>query len=841
MMAPSRRVHTTSKRRYSAPLLALTLLWPVHAAAQHSVARPGRLPALGKAAATTDDSSALVLNPANLVHIPGAELRWSSLYMQERADLPWQGHAVSFAGRLPLLPLAAGIRLDWLIPPDGVNPLLSGNHRWFTWGLALPLGEYSSFGVTGQYAFSQESVVSDLSGYSLAYSVRPLDALAFSFTLHNVNAPDNNLLELGRSYHASLAIRPLQTRDLELAFETKHLEEESVWTPRAVVNVALGDWVQLRGDFEMNNPQKDERTWLASLGLSLYLNGMRGSAELAAGAVTGNALGLEDSYNPYVEVAARTFREPMGIQPRRYALLLPVEETPNARDHVTLLRQLWELNREPALDAVVLQLRAAPASNLARAQELRDALFELRRSGKRVLCQTDEGSGAALYVCAAANRALLHPAASVRFTGIHSQQVYLARLLEQLGIRAEFVRAGAHKSAPEVFTRTHASDEARADRVQLLQQFEQHFTGALSVGRQLSVERVRELVAQGPWIATAAQQAGLVDSIAYDDQLEGAVSELTGRSTPLHEDHRSRLAPKRFGRQGYVAVVHIQGEMVDDHEQWLPLLDIRTAGSFTIAETLEKLRRDPRAKAVVIRIDSPGGSSLAAERMWRQVQLTARSKPTVVSMGHVAASGGYYVASAAERIFANPLTLTGSIGVFQGKADLSQLLQRIGVDIETYKTQARADLESPFRPLAPAEREAVQRHVDELYRVFLERVAEGRKLRVEQVEQLAQGRVWTGEQARQHGLVDELGGLREAIAYARSRADLDDEAPIVEFPKRPGSLLSHFLGARASAPLLSAAQLPMNLRNLLQAAAPLLVHPQDVPMTRLEFTFPESE
>ena len=832
---------TARGRRRAAIVGAVALLMPALANAQQSAARPGRLPPMGKAAATTDDSSALVLNPANLVHIPGSELRWSSIYLQEATRVPWQGHAFSLAGRLPLLPLAAGIRLDWLLPPDQVSPYLSGNHRWFTWGLALPLGEFSSFGVTGQYAFSNDSVVSDLSGYSLAYSVRPLDALAFSFTVHNVNSPENNLLELGRSYHGSLAIRPLQTRALEIALETKHLENEEIWTPRAVLNVALGDSVRVRGDFEMNNPQQDDRTWLASLGLSLYLNGMRGSAELAGGVVSGDALGTDDSYNPYVEVATRSFREAIGVEPRRYALLLPLEETPNGRDHVTLLQQLWELKREPVVDAVVLQLRASPASNLARAQELRDALFELRRAGKRVLCQTDEGSGAALYVCAAANRTLIHPAASIRFTGLYSQQVYLARLLEKLGVQAEFVRAGAHKSAPEALTRTHASEEARADRVQLLQQFEQHFAGALSVGRQLSVERVRELISQGPWLATAAQQAGLVDAVAYDDQLDEAVSDLTGRNTALHEDHRSQRAPERFGRQGYVAVVHIQGEMVDDREQWLPLLDIRTAGAFTIAETLETLRKDRRAKAVVIRIDSPGGSSLAAERMWRQVQLTARAKPTVVSMGHVAASGGYYVASAADRIFANPLTLTGSIGVFQGKADISQLLQRIGVDIETYKTHSRADVESLFRPLTGVERQAIQRHVDQLYQVFLERVAQGRQMSVEQVEQLAQGRVWTGAQAHAHGLVDELGGLREAVAYARARAGLDERAPIVELPKLPGSLFAQLLGSHTSAPLLSAAQLPTHLRNLLQAAAPLLIHPHDVPMARLEFTFPGSE
>ena len=226
---------------------------------------------------------------------------------------------------------------------------------------------------------------------------------------------------------------------------------------------------------------------------------------------------------------------------------------------------------------------------------------------------------------------------------------------------------------------------------------------------------------------------------------------------------------------------------------------------------------------------------MAADVIWRQVQLTARVKPVVVSMGSAAASGGYYIAAPATRIFANPLTITGSIGIFYGKADVSELLKKIGVSVEVYKTAPRADAESIFRPFTDDERRELERKVRQFYDMFLGRVAEGRKLTKQQVDAVGQGRVWTGEQAAERRLVDQLGGLRQALAEARRLAGMPEETPTVELPPSETTLLGRLLGiegVKAGEPL----PLPPQIYELARALAPFAIYPDDRPLALMEIT-----
>jgi protease-4 len=241
---------------------------------------------------------------------------------------------------------------------------------------------------------------------------------------------------------------------------------------------------------------------------------------------------------------------------------------------------------------------------------------------------------------------------------------------------------------------------------------------------------------------------------------------------------------------------------------------------------------------VVLRIESPGGSSMAADVMWRELALLAKKKPLIVSMGSAAASGGYYIASAGHTIYALPLTLTGSIGVFYGKADLSGLLDRLGVNVETYKTAPRADAESLFRGFTDDERVELQRKIGQFYDVFLDRVAEGRGMTKADVDAVGQGRVWTGEQARDRKLVDKLGGLREALEAARTAAGLPKDAPIVELPEVKESLFDKALklaGIGAAPGSIPATALPGQVRDVARALAPMAIYGADVPMARAEW------
>jgi protease IV len=235
---------------------------------------------------------------------------------------------------------------------------------------------------------------------------------------------------------------------------------------------------------------------------------------------------------------------------------------------------------------------------------------------------------------------------------------------------------------------------------------------------------------------------------------------------------------------------------------------------------------------VILRVETGGGSAMAADVIWREVQLTARVKPVIVSMGSAAASGGYYISTPATRIFANPLSITGSIGIFYGKAEVSELLSKIGVNVETYKTAPRADAESIFRPYTADERQELERKVAQFYDMFLGRVSEGRRLTKQQVDAVGQGRVWTGEQAFQRKLVDEVGGMRQALAAARKLANLGETAPIIELPVE-SSLLGKLVGA-AGAQTQLPNLLPPQLLELARAVAPFMFHPSDAPLAKME-------
>jgi protease-4 len=828
---------------------------------------PDRLPALGRSVAGTDDTTSMTLNPANLAFMPAVELRWQATWLGNGLKAPWKGHALGLGFPLPF-GFATGFRLDFVDPP-----LLSvtgpSNYQWLTWALAWRASEAFALGLSLERSYSSEPALNALGLFSAGVTVRPSKGLGVSFVAHHLRgtmpvsyATDLGFpgMALGQSFTPALAIRPLGTRALELGLEARYLKEPGTWEPRGTLGVDL-PWIgRLRGEFAVLDPFGNQpeptasttptlgasgvpsKSFRAALSLSFYLNGFGGSTELAGGAVTGTALGATNSYNLFTDVAVRGFREPVGLdapggRPRSsaWAVRLRIESTPDSREHVALLRKLWALSEESSVDVIVLEIRTAPADSLAHVEELRDALRLVRDGGKRVLCHLEDATGSALYLCAAADKILVNPAGGIRFAGLRMRHFYIASLLGKLGIKADFVRIGPHKSAPEQFTRDSASEVARADTIDLLQQQERWFAGDIARDRGMTVETLRKRIAKGPFVASEAKEAGLVDGVAFDDELEKQASALAGERLRIVDSDFSPTAPQRFGLQRSVALVYVDGDMIDGRSRTIPFLGMHLSGSYTIAETLKRVRENPLFSAVVLRVESPGGSSMAADVMWREVAITARVKPVIVSMGDVAASGGYYVAAPATRIYANPLTITGSIGVFYGKADVSGLLSKIGVNVEIYKTAPRADAESIFRSFTDEERVELERKVGQFYDMFLTRVADGRHMTKQEVDKVAQGRVWTGHQAKERGLVDELGGLRQALREARRRGGLPDDSPIVELPKVPMSLLGQLLGIEGlkAQPTLADA-LPEALRSFARAMAPFVIHTGDRPLARLE-------
>lgn len=835
----------------SALLLAFCAFATRRATAQFPTDQPTRLPALGRSAVSDEDSTALVVNPANLGFMPREELRWTGMFLNENATATYQGHAFSLAFPIPFLSMATGLRLDLVSPPHAAAQTLfgdqSGRYEWLTWGLAFRPSNAFAFGFSLQRSYSNRPAAHALKSWSLGLTSRPSDYFGFAVVGHNLNAPTTDQGGyVDRSYNFAVAIRPVRSRALEVGLETQYVDQRNdYWIPKATLGVDVPELGRLRGDFSYSDPGNDtgKRQWLASASFAFNFSGNTGSAELAGGSLFGDGLGAEAQnkaqQNLGFEVAVRGFRESAAADAPRFALRLRIEDTPNVRGHTALLRKLWDIaDHEPNVAAVVLELRSAPANSMAHTQELRDALFHLRQAGKRVLCHLEDGDGASLYLCSAADRILLNPAGGIRFAGLKSRYMYFGGLLEKLGIKADFVRIGDHKSAPESFMRSDATDVARADHIDLLQQVERNFTVDVAAGRHIDAVELRKRIASGPFVAAEAKFAGLVDGFAFDDQLEDQVSGLVGSSVHLFDDRRAPRAPEYFGDNSGIALIYVDGDMVDGRSQTIPLLGTRLVGSYTIAESLKQARENPKVGAVVLRVETGGGSAMAADVIYREIQLTTKVKPVIVSMGSAAASGGYYISAPGTRIFANPLSITGSIGIFYGKADVAELMRRIGVSVEVYKTAPRADAESIFRPFTEDERHELKRKVAQFYDVFLTRVASGRKLSKPEVDAVGQGRVWTGQQALERKLVDELGGLRQAIALARQLGHVPEHGPIVELPPPDTTLLGRLLGIEGIKEDQSAAAavLPSQFFDLVRALSPFIAHSGDKPLALMEMT-----
>ena len=746
--------------------------------------------------------------------------------------------------------LATGFRVDYVTPP-ATTPFIGRNdYVWFTWGLAYKLSDAIALGGSLQYAYSPNPLTNGLTGLSLGVSVRPSPFLAVSLVAHDLNRPagdplPNGLPVLDRSWVISGALRPTGRRGFEVGLDLRYLEGASgagndQWIPRASVGIDVPQIGRVRGDLEIAHLPNDRyRGIVGTLGLEIAL----GNVRVGGGAAFGSGLGSSDSVAEFLSASLTSnLNAPALPRPAR-AVSLRFESTPGTRAHVHLLQKLWKMSEEPHVAAVTLVLRAEPAASLAHAEELADAIRVLRARGKKVICSLEDNGAASLYVCANADRTVMNPSGGLRYAGLKSTYFYLGGLLKKVGIKADFVRIGAHKTAPEQFMNEGASDVARADHEDLLREREAVFVRNLALYRHLSEQRVREQTAKGPFIASEARDAGFIDAYAFDDELERVTRDVVGRDVSLKKWEDETTTPEQFGQRDGVALLYLDGDMVDGRSQKIPILDMKLAGSYTMAETIKQLREDPHTKSVVMRIESPGGSSMCADVIWRELVLLAKKKPLIVSMGSVAASGGYYVAVAGRTIYALPLTITGSIGIFYGKADFSELLGKIGVNVETYRTTPRADAESFFRPFTNDEHQELERKVKQFYDVFVDRVSQGRRMTKEEVDAVGQGRVWTGQQAAERKLVDKLGGMREALDEARKAAGLPSDAPISEWPPAKQTLFEQALEA-AGVPgvrAMTLTALPPQLRDMVRAVAPLAVYSKDASLARMEWVPLEDE
>ena len=443
--------------------------------------------------------------------------------------------------------------------------------------------------------------------------------------------------------------------------------------------------------------------------------------------------------------------------------------------------------------ALVAKLGGRPIG-LAAVQELRDAVIEFGRAGKLTVAWAesygDFSAGNLPYFLATGfERIYLQPSGDLGLTGVAVQQYFLGSAMDKLGVRYQVGKRREYKSAAETVTERAFSGPAREAAEQMTASIAEQLVTGIAVRRGLPAERVRELIDQGPFLAAEALDLGLVDALGYRDEVYSGVRRKAGHDAMLQfvgHYRRSHALARRVRtvphpREPFVALIHATGPIKRGRSGRGPTS--ATMGSDTVAAALRQAAGDERARAILLRVNSPGGSAVASDVIWREVvRARAAGKPVVVSMGDVAASGGYYIAMAADMIVAQPGTITGSIGVIVAKPVLSELLSRAGIDSDAVTQGAHATMFAPTRPFSEDEWARVNTWLDAIYADFTGKVAQGRRMTPAQVEEVARGRVWTGADALARGLVDELGGVEAAAAHARRRAGLPASAPLRPYP-----------------------------------------------------------
>lgn len=782
------------------------------------------------------DARAVAANPGGLSLVRGAELALAlGLEDPDVATSAGPGFgafwAQSFGGRL-VPRLGIGLGLEWLRPSRGQLAPDPGEPFRLTLGVAAPLGRNAGAGVAWHH-FRAGGVLDGVDTFDLGLSLRFGNYLAAGAVLRDVATSAIGGEPVQRRYEAEGLVRPFGTDVLQAGFGGRIGEargDVDGWL-RASLRVARG--LILHGEVESRElrvladpgigQERGGRDVRATLGIELSF-GAFGATSLATG--LRDDAGKLHALGGTVVLRASSAGTPSILGTPDHIERVDLAGTIGARELTALVMRLRSIARDPTAKAVVVTFDGVSAG-WAALEELRDELVRIRGAGKQLFAYMVSGTGRDYYVATAANKIYIDPAGGVRLVGMAGTTMYFRGAFEQVGVTPQFEKIAEYKSAPEQFTEAGPTAIAARMRGELFDSLWERWVATVADARRLTRDQVIALVDAGPYTAgDLARDTRLVDAVAGPDKISELVIREIGEILPVTSPPRER--PERWHRPG-VAIVYVDGDITDGKSRSIPLLGRSVAGGQTLIDALTTARNDPRIGAIILRIDSPGGSALASELIAREVFATRGVKPILCSMSNLAASGGYFVAAGCDMIFAEPMTITGSIGTYYGKFDIGGLARKLGITTDTYKRGKRADLESMFRPYTDDERAVIKDNLRYSYGRFLGAVAEGRGMKKDAVDAIGRGHVWSGAQAMPRKLVDKFGGLGDALDEARRRMGLraTTAVQLYELPNLPSSLLDtlgNVLGVHAE-DTLSIADLP-GIKELVHGIPPsVLVAP----------------
>ena len=762
----SRRALLPTRRALLAALLAAAALAASPAAAQvQKVGGPlwTGLPLPVTGVAVAEEATATSVNPAGIGFLSAPALEY--FHVEGHGLNSAAGDGLYAAGLVG--PFGPALSIEW-VRKDGLP-----SYRLTTLGLALSNGRTASLGFAWRWWNSSDPAMESLNAWDIGLTLRPLRWLSLGASALGNDAKYQGA-PLAVRYDVGLGLRFL---DDSVTLSADLLANDRANHEFVVTGGAVGLAVELKSGFALSAQYRfplplDFGTGSAGI-LSVTWNGAQ------AGVTVGAMQATEDS-RWLAGVRLSRERYPSSPRPAEAPRLdLAAELGPrhflfvelSGRDPFgDLLHRLEEAADDGAVGAVVLEIGDLPAG-AGKTEELRATIQRLRQR-KPVLAYLTGGSLKSYWLATAASSVAMTPSSTLMVSGLAASQYYLKDGLARLGVVVEVARTGGYKTAPEPFTRTGPSPQAKEMTGAILDDLFDRLIADVAASRKLDPAALRALVDRGVFSAAEARQERLVDELLWPDEVEGWVRKASGAALAVSDGyHPAPLRQARtWGRPPVIAIIGLEGVITAGRSRREPLGSGGMSGAESVVDQLDQAAEASEVKAIVLRIDSPGGDAVASDLIWRAVKKAREKKPVIASMGDLAASGGYLVAVGAERIIAQPSTLTGSIGVFVLKPELSGLLEKLSIHRDVQTRGKNADIASLARPWTTEERALVEKQVDVVYANFLDRVVEGRALPRAEIEKVAGGRVWTGRQALERKLVDQLGGLGDAVAAARQRA-----------------------------------------------------------------------
>lgn len=787
-------------------LAALPLLLAASAAGAQALPAPAPraidqtlyVPAASAAAA--DGASATLTNPAGLLGAAGLELD----YLHQRSSFNDRlGDGLYLADAFD--GFALGVSLEWV--RFGSAP----SFRRTTYALALGDEALSVGGAYHLYGSGSSRFFENLSSFDVGVTARPFRFLSAGFSALDVDAPKSGKTSVPRRYDFALALRPLHER-LSLAADLVVSDTERALDHAALAynaHVRVVEGLTLLGGV---THYFNEGRVAVNLGLQVD------TAHLGLGYAAGANSGLDrfdhtfgarlstarvPELHPGARFAVLDLGELLSAPPTTALSLLGLGGS-GPDPYLALLALLRRAREDTGVQGLVLRFGGVEEGfGSGHVEELRQEIAGLRAAGKPVLALLTDADDADLFLASACDKIYAVPEATLLINGLSTDVLFLGEALGRIGVHVDVARVGAFKNAPDQLTRGDMSPEQREALTAFMQTAYGRYLDAVVAGRKLDKAKVEAALQKGILTPQEAVGLGLIDAVGYPDELNTfATAALSRRATTFAGYESWEAAPDRWGSLPRIALVRVQGDIVEGKGGgggFGPAL----AGAETIVKGIDAAREDDAVKAIVVRVDSPGGSGNASNLIYRALEKARAKKPVVVSMGNTAASGGYYVAVGGDAIWAEPSTLTGSIGVFVLKPDLSGLYEKLSLHDVTVKQGERADIFALGKRWDAGEQAAMQGYVDAFYDRFITLVAERRKLTKAQVDAVARGRIWSGADAKARGLVDQLGSLQDAIADAKQRAGLDatERAELAIYGARGSVLPTSLLETSARAEL----------------------------------------